>query len=289
MTRAAAGTGSGPTVMVAIEQHFPEDRRIIDDDLAAPILPFGMRAYVRLMGFDAARDWMVRVTERRLPGLWGAVMCRKRYIDEKLTEATGRVEAVVNLGAGFDTRAYRLPARAGVPVWELDLPENVESKRARLRKLFGAVPVHVELVPIDLDRADLSTVLLSHGYAANDRTFFVWEAVSQYLTESGVRATFDFLARAVRGSYLAFTYVRSDFLGGEVMYGLEDLHRKYVVRDKVWLFGMAPENVEDFLGAYGWSVVEHVGYEELAARYVKPTGRELASTPVERMVYALKT
>ena len=39
---------------------------------------------------------------------------------------------------------------------------------------------------------------------------------------------------------------------------------------------------------YGWHVVEHLGYEELAERYVKPTGRELASTPIERMVYAEK-
>ena len=44
----------------------------------------------------------------------------------------------------------------------------------------------------------------------------------------------------------------------------------------------------DFLGGYGWRVVEHLGYEELAERYVKTTGRELASTPIERMVYAEK-
>jgi len=35
-------------------------------------------------------------------------------------------------------------------------------------------------------------------------------------------------------------------------------------------------------------VLEHLGYEELAERYVKPTGRKLVSTPLERMVYAEK-
>jgi hypothetical protein len=34
--------------------------------------------------------------------------------------------------------------------------------------------------------------------------------------------------------------------------------------------------------------VEHLGYEELAERYVRMTGRALASTPIERMVYAVK-
>jgi O-methyltransferase involved in polyketide biosynthesis len=95
-------------------------------------------------------------------------------------------------------------------------------------------------------------------------------------------------SKTTRGSRLAFTYIRKDFLDGQVMYGEEDLYKKYVVRDKVWLFGMAPKDVETFLGAYGWAVVEHLGYEELAERYVKPTGRELASSPIERMVYAEK-
>ena len=56
----------------------------------------------------------------------------------------------------------------------------------------------------------------------------------------------------------------------------------------LWLFGLDPENVDDFLGDYGWRVLEHLGYEELADRYVKPTGRELTSMAIERIVYAEK-
>jgi methyltransferase (TIGR00027 family) len=205
MSRAAAKTGTGPATMVAIEQHFPEDRRIVDDAVAPRILPLGMRADAWLMRVDPARDWMVRLTEKSLPGIWAGMMCRKRYIDEKLIESAGQIDSVVNLGAGFDTRAYRLPALADTPVWEVDQPENVEPKRARLRKLFGAVPPHVTLVPIDFDREELGAVLASHGYSAKARTFFVWEAVTQYLTEAGIEATFDFLATAARGSCLAFT------------------------------------------------------------------------------------
>jgi hypothetical protein len=36
------------------------------------------------------------------------------------------------------------------------------------------------------------------------------------------------------------------------------------------------------------AVVEHLGYEELHERYLKPTGRQLAVMPIERMVYAEK-
>lgn len=172
-------------------------------------------------------------------------------------------------------------------VWEVDQPENIKSKQTRLCKLLGAVPSHVRLVPIDFDREELGSVLASYGYSEDIRTFFIWEAVTQYLTETGIRETFDFLAKAEHGSLLAFTYIRKDFLNGRVMYGWENIYKKYV-RDKIWLFGMDPEAWPNFLEGYGWQVVEHVGYEELAERYIRPTGRELASTLVERIVFAKK-
>ncbi len=288
-TGVAAQTGSGPTTLVAIEQHFPEGARIINDDLAYQILPFGMRVYVRLTRLPAVRDWIVKATEKRVPGIWGGVMCRKRYIDDKVAEAAdGQVETVVNLGAGFDTRAYRLPALAKVPVWELDQPENIDAKRSRLRKVLEEVPAHVTLVPIDFDREELGAVLASHDYVADTKTFFIWEGVTQYLTEAGIQTTFDFLAKVPVGSRLAFTYVRKDFIDGKVFYGQEYLYKRMLVKDNAWFFGMHPDDVADFLDVYGWRVLEHLGYEELAKRYVKPTGRKLESMPLERMVCAEK-
>ena len=287
MTQAAGKTGTGPTVSVAIEQHFPLQQRLIDDNLAYAILPFAMRAVVGLTRPAFIRDWMIRSIEKPAPGIWGGLMCRKRYIDEKLLAAVAQIDAVVNLGAGFDTRAYRLPALAALPVWEIDQPENITAKRDRLQKLFGAVPAHVTLVPLDFDHEALDTVLTKHGYTPNKRTFFIWEAVTQYLTEAGVKATFEFLAQAASGSLLSFTYIRKDFLEGRVMYDQASLYKQYVA-PKIWRFGLAPEEVADFLSAYGWRIIEHLGYDELAERYVKPTGRALATTPLEQMVYAQK-
>jgi len=289
MTQQAAKTGIKLTAIVAIEQHFPEGARIINDDLAYRILPFAIRAFVRLTRPAFVRDWMVRATEKGTPGIWAMSMCRKRYIDDKVAEAAdGQAETVVNLGAGFDTQAYRVPTLAKVPVWEVDQPENIDAKRSRLRKVFGEVPAHVTLVPIDFDREELGSVLASHGYAADTKTFFIWEGVTQYLTEAGIEATFDFLAKAPAGSRLVFTYVRKDFIDGKVLYGQEYLYKRVLLKDKIWLFGIDPEDVADFLDVYGWRVLEHIGYEELAERYVKPTGRKLVSMPLERIVYAEK-
>jgi len=118
-----------------------------------------------------------------------------------------QIDAAVILGAGFDTRAYRLPVLAATPVYEIDLPANIDRKRTRLTKLFGGIPANVTLVPIDVETQDLADVSANHGYRPERPTFFVWEAVTQYLTEAGVRKTFDFLATAAPGSHLVFTYV----------------------------------------------------------------------------------
>ncbi|AOJ07795.1 methyltransferase [Burkholderia mayonis] len=287
MAMTAAQTGARPIAMVAVEQRLPADRRIIDDDLAGAIAPFRTRALVSLLGPRAAA-WTAARAERKFPGVWGGILCRKRYIDEKLLESAGEIDAFVNLGAGFDTRAYRLASLASLPVWEVDQMRNVEAKRRRLRRLFGAVPEHVTLVPIDFERQTLAAELTRHGYSSSRRSFFVWEGVTQYLTEAGVRKTLDFLATAARGSRLVLTYVRKDFIDGRNFYGVENLHRRYVDRGKLWHFGLEPHDLPGFLAPYRWRVVEHPEPAALARRYIAPTGRALTCMPLERMVYVEK-
>jgi len=289
MSKKAADTGLGTAAVVAMEQSFPEGTRLINDDMACRILPFGIRVYVWLTRASWARDWMIGMSEKSAPGVWAMVLCRKRYIDDKVAEAAAEeASTVVNLGAGFDTLAFRLPALDTVQVWEVDQPENIDAKRSRLKKILGEIPARLSLVSIDFDHQELGAVLASQGYAADTKTVFVLEGVTQYLTLAGVQSTFDFLAKAAAGSRLVFTYVLQDFIAGETCYGHEYIYKKMLQKDKIWHFGLAPEDVPGFLGAYGWRVLEHLGYEELAERYVKPTGRKLESMALERVVYAEK-
>ncbi|MGY3614737.1 SAM-dependent methyltransferase [Bradyrhizobium sp. USDA 10063] len=287
MAQAAAKTGAGPTVMVAIEQWFPGRQRILIDDLASSILPFGARAFVHATRPSPIRNWLVRSTERAFPGLWSGIMCRKRFIDDALLAASPEIAAIVNLGAGFDTRAYRLQSLAAIPVWEVDQPANIRSKQAGLRRRFGDVPPHVTLVPIDFDHEALEPALASRGYARTMRTFFIWEAVTQYLSEAGIRSTLEFLAAAAPGSRLAFTYVQKDFIDGRNLHDQPRLYERYV-KQKIWLFGLDPRDVAGFLDRYGWRVTAHVGCNDLAERFVKPTGRHLLSSSLERIVCAEK-
>lgn len=290
MTNPATRTARGTMLLAAIENNFPPERALTRDDLAEAILPLGMRLFARVTRIAWFREWFIRRLERAHPGTWAGIACRKRYIDEKMGEALASpLGAIVNLGAGLDTRTYRLPRPTGVPVFEVDLPENLTRKRAWLDRRFGGVPAGCALVPVDFDREELGRVLTARGLTDDAPIFFIWEGVTQYLTEAGVRATFAFLARAPAGSRLVFSYVVRDFIAGADLHGLPGVHRKLVARDRLWHFGLPPEQVDAFLGEYGWRTVEHLGTPEFMARYVEPAGRDLSVMTIERLVLAERT
>ncbi len=288
MANAAAKTAIGPIALIAIEQYYPKEQRVIDDNLAYRMLPASVRVLVPLMKPRWMRNCIISLSEKSEPGIWGGLLCRKRYIDEKITDSCKDFDEVVNLGAGFDTRNFRLPSLSGIPIWEIDQPQNIKAKETRLLKILGEIPSNVRFLPVDFDHEDIATALRSRGYSTDKRTFFIMEAVTQYLTDHGMEKVFDFLSNAAMGSRLAFTYVCKDFLDGRSMYNWESGYKRFVLGN-VWHYAMEPEVLPEFLKRYGWKVIEDRGYDELADEYLKPSGRELKSTPVERMVYAEKS
>ena len=288
MSDPVAATAVGPMVLAAVEQYEPVRRRLVDDDLAGSFLPPALRAFTRTTRWSVARRLLIRATERSGPGLWANLTCRKRYIGDKLTQALADIDAVVILGAGLDTKGYRLARHSAIPVFEVDLPVNIERKRSVVRRALGTAPDSVHLVPVDFERDDLAAELARHGHLGTHRTFFVWEGVTQYLSADGVGSTFEFLRSAAPGSRLAFTYVRSDFIDGTNRYGAESLYRRFRVRSRLWQFGLDPERVTAFVEPYGWQLTEQAGPDYLIEHYISPSGRNLTASQVEWTAFAEK-
>ena len=189
----AAQTAFGPMVLAAIEQN-EASRAPAGGRRSGGVVPARRPACVcRRDATSLLRRLVIGASERSGPGLWANIACRKRFVDDKLDESLGDIDAVVILGAGLDTRPYRLARRSDIPVFEVDLPVNIARKKAVVRRVLGTQPASVRLVPMDFERDDLATVLAEHGYRTDYRTFFIWEGVTQYLTEDAVRATFDYL------------------------------------------------------------------------------------------------
>jgi methyltransferase (TIGR00027 family) len=292
MTRnPVAQTAFGPMVLAAVEQNEPAGRRLVDDDLADLFLPASLRLLVGATRWGPARRLMIRGSEFTGPGLWVNMACRKHFIDDKLKEALDAkaVDAVVILGAGLDTRPYRLTRQVRIPVFEVDLPVNIAMKAKTVRRVLGSLPLSVRLVALDFEHDDLLTSLAEHGYRTDYRAFFVCEGVTQYLTEDGVRRTLEGLRAAAPGSRLVFTYVRRDFIDGTNRYGTRTLYRNTRERHQIWQFGLEPDEVAGFIAEYGWRLVEQAGPDEFVRCYVEPAGRKLAASQLEWSAYAEKS
>ena len=282
----AAQTAFGPIVLSAIEHQEPPGRRLVDDDLAASFLPARLRLLVALTRVDALRRAAVAASDRSGPGLWASIACRKRYIDERLSDPVNEFDSLVVLGAGLDTRGYRIARHSDLPVFEVDQQVNVERKSAVVQRVLGATPASVHLVPVDFETDDLMSVLGTHGYRADARTFFVWEGVTQYLTPEAVRATLAQLSGAATGSRLIFTYIRQDFIDGTQRYGADAVYRRFRQRSQVWKSGMVPEAVGELLAEFGWRLVEQAGPSYYRDTYIRPTGRTVSASPIEWTVLA---
>src|SRR5215207_5049786 len=235
-----ARSADGPMMFPALEMHYPETQRITEDAFAIRMLSPVVRLTVWSMAWRPLRNLIARSLDKQMPGLWGGMVARKRYADDQVAEALASgIKQSVILGAGYDTRAFRLIAPAGARAFEVDLPDNVVRKKAILKRLFDQVPERVELVPVDFETDDLADSLAAHGLRPELPTMYVIEAVTQYLTEDAINRVFTAIAKAPPSSRLIFTYIRRDFLDGNQLYGWDKAYKQWVVDDKVWRYGLS--------------------------------------------------
>ncbi len=180
------------TALRATEMAQPEEKRVYDARFDYAVLhPLG-----RLLLLPGVRHLIVAALQKWAMGTPGMLFCRTRFIDDALAAALkDGAEQVVSFGAGFDTRAFRIPGVDKIRFYELDLPAPQRYKQRRLEKYYGKVPDHVTFIPIDFDRQDIATEMAGVGFQEGVKTFFIWEGVTQYITAEAVDGTLAFVTR----------------------------------------------------------------------------------------------
>jgi methyltransferase (TIGR00027 family) len=125
-------------------------------------------------------------------------------IDDAIAERAA--PQVVILGAGLDSRAWRMGELAGVPVFEVDQPASQQDKR--MRAIGLEMPkADVRFVAVDFGRDRLDAALEEAGHDAGRATTWVWEGVVPYLTRPEVRDTMRVVSmRSAPGSRLVVCY-----------------------------------------------------------------------------------
>lgn len=139
-------------------------------------------------------------------GLTVHASLRMAAIDRAVTQAIEQacVQAVI-VGAGYDTRGWRLPALTGISLFEVDLPAIQAVKRKRLRD--RSPRADITFVAADLAEQSLPEALSEAGFDDRRPTVWVWEAVTPYLPDDAVRATAGAIADcSATGSRLAMTF-----------------------------------------------------------------------------------
>ncbi len=163
------------------------------------------------------RGWQKRYEKGRnkLPKspypLWfrGMGICnqfRTVMLDRAILESLP-FEQVVILGAGFDGRSWRLSELENIIVFEVDHPGTQRLKKERTIRYKPAAK-EVRFVGMDFTRDNLTANLIKAGFDFKKRTFWLWEAVTMYLTPDEVADTLTSISDcSTAGSSIAFTYM----------------------------------------------------------------------------------
>ncbi len=272
-------TASGAAFCRLLEQGQPPGLRQFVDPVVGSLLD----PLLAMMGSVSTQE---RVLDSLPPGTYGGMVMRTRYIDDVVTAGVdGGIGQVVILGAGLDTRAYRLASLAEATVFEADLPEIQRLKRDRLRGRPCAAG-ELRYVTVDFNTEPLDQALGAAGFDRSRPAVFVWEGVTQYLTEAAVRSTLGFVAGSARGSVLVFTYVLPSLVGDNSYAGWSGVLKQQLGTTEPWLFGLDPGSVPGFLDTFGLRILDDVGDAEYQERYLRPIGRQLRVNPGERVALA---
>jgi methyltransferase (TIGR00027 family) len=175
------------------------------------------------------------------------------------------------LGAGFDTRAYRLPAAQRVNTFELDHPGTSAAKQAALREELGSLPKRVRFVSIDFNTQSVGDVLGRAGFDGTEAACFVWEGVTNYLSPEAVDGILRQIAQAAAGSNLLFTYVDRRVLDEpKLFFGAEKLLSRLHSYGEPWTFGLYPEEIGWYLAARKLRLVRDLSVAEVWQRAGRP-------------------
>ncbi len=200
------------------------------------------------------------------------INARTKHIDNILKEeAVKGIKQVVILGAGYDSRAYRFrDILPGVRFFEVDLPATLAQKKNLVANIMGSLADWVVYVSIDFNRQSLEGVLKKAGYEPTQKTFFIWEGVTQYITEQGVDSTLRFIAdHSDPGSSIIFDYVLKPVIDGTSgYYKCRQVAAMVASKGEPWIFGFEEGEAEQFVNQRGLVVLSSLGPEELTQQYL---------------------
>ena len=253
--------------------------RLFDDPLAAALAgPEGF-TWLERMEAGAKADG---------PGLYPVI--RTRFFDDFLLDSCRRlgVRQVVLAAAGLDTRAFRLSWPSGTQVYEMDLPEVLNTKEDVIDRA-GAQPSCERLIlGVDLSMATWPEALLACGYRPERPSVWLIEGLLYYLTRTAVHGLLEKVGTlATTGSLLGLDVMNRGLFFSPVAWPMQAALAR---RGAPGRFGT--NDPETLMARHGWEADVTQPGEEGAnfGRWPRPmVPRDVPSIPRSFLMRALRS
>jgi methyltransferase (TIGR00027 family) len=201
------------------------------------------------------------------------VILRERHGDDVITQAIQQgCQQLVLLGAGYDTRFFKLPEiqAHSIPTFEVDLPQTIVHKTALLQQNLGYIPDQLHLVSLDFNQADLND-LIHAGVNPDLPTIYIWQGVSYYLPQKSVAIVVEFVRSHLSpGSMFVFdactplmTFTNDQIPG--IAFNIDQLNQI----GEPYQFGLYPDEMKAWLYEKGFETVEILNQTDLEQRYLQ--------------------
>lgn len=269
------------TALRATEAAQARAQQIFEADFDFQMLPKTWR----ILLLPGLRHLILGIFEMSGMGTPGMLFCRTRFIDDALSDwLDGGKQQVVCLGAGNDSRAYRIPGITHTKYFEVDLPIPQALKREHMQKTLGDIPPHVIYTAVDFNTQDLAAELVKAGFRLEIPTFFIMEGVTQYISEQAVEHIFGFAAQAPKSSRFAFTYIKLEIIEGTARSNIDQrIMGRVARRGMPWIFGIDGQILGEWLDQRGFKLIDQSGGADYRERYLDPVGRRLNIYAGERI------
>ena len=270
----ASATAEAGLAMRALESARCSRSRLFNDQNAKRFLTKPHQALIALCAFPPVQRSVEWLCDRVYPGAPADFICRTRFIDDAIERGIADgARRIVIVGAGYDTRSFRLAARTDLQVIEIDHPDTQAVKVARATQVIDSTLLErVRFIPHDLSQAAPPALPPSTA-----PSIFVVEGLTGYLTPAAVDSLFAWMrSMSLPGSTVVFTYPDRRFLDGRCTGKAAQALSRYLQRvGEPFRMGWYPEELTQYCTDTGFALVENHGYLELGARYLAPLNRRL--------------
>jgi methyltransferase (TIGR00027 family) len=141
---------------------------------------------------------------------------RQTIYDSVVERYLPTITQFIILGAGFDSRALRLPREMQVRSFEVDTLMTLATKQEMLKKA-KVDPTGVTFVAADFEKDDWLSRLVEAGFDPGKPALFLWEGVTPYLERSAIEDTLHKIASTAQGSLLAFDYFTKEVIESKAL------------------------------------------------------------------------